>query len=142
MCTLELPQNSQKIAYWFCNFAKAQKQASQPPDATKDEGSESENAGPPGKNRYCKTYKPQDAVNVLYHDHVKAILEASSTGKTGSRQYMGLYPAALSEVLKTLTADELKAAEELAHKWNSDSMPPEQQKWFVTYQQIINKLHY
>jgi hypothetical protein len=61
------------------------------------------------------------------------ILEASSTVKSGSKWFMGLYPAALSEVVNLLTANELKAAEELACKWNSDGVPPEQQKWSVAY---------
>ena len=51
---------------------------------------------------------------VLYQAKIKAILDVHNAGHSRSKQYMGMYPAALSEVMKSLTDEELKAAEDTA----------------------------
>ena len=122
------------MANWFWNFAKAQRKAREADANAKDDGSEDEEPQPPGKHCYCKTYKARDAVMVLYQAKIKAILDVRNAGHSGSKQYMGMYPAALSEVMKSLTDEELKAAEDTASRWNKDGTPAElQQKYIPAY---------
>jgi hypothetical protein len=86
-----------------------------------------------GSTATAKHTKP-DAVMVLHQAKIKAILDACNAGRSGGKQYMGMYPAALSEVMKSLTDEELKAAEDTTSKWNKDGAPAElQQKYVLAY---------
>jgi hypothetical protein len=56
------------------------------------------------------------------------LVNAETDEQPGGREWLKYYAAALAEVFKKLNDDELQQCEELAEKWNQDSLPAEKQE--------------
>jgi hypothetical protein len=83
---------------------------------------------PPGKNKYGKTYRLRDGVASLYSKKISLVLAGYGAEPAGSKKSMGLYSKAVAQVTAALTEDELEAARQLIHTWNTEGAPPPLQR--------------
>ena len=68
-------------------------------------------------------YKLRDIVNQIHSRRIKAELFPFKPNDGGP--FVSRYQAALSKIIRELTEDELKEAEDLVETWNKQGPPPD-----------------
>jgi hypothetical protein len=86
------------------------------------------NRPPPGGRKYSKKYKLRDGVAALYAERINERLDEEEAGPAGSKKYLSLYPAMLTQVAEDLHDEELDAVQKIVDKWNSDGAPDDMKK--------------
>src|ERR1700677_4219948 len=107
--------NWQKIQIWFENNVKTEKA---------NEDSETRRR----VKSYFKEYTLRDALNHVYKDRIRVIIQTKPDAAPGSPNWMKEFSKAQSTLLNELDDDELEECHQLVAKWNNTSPDPEKQQ--------------
>jgi hypothetical protein len=117
---------TQSITTWFGNEAKRVVREGGQAATKSQKNGRKDNSGKRWNKRLVagEIYRPR--VKEIYREKV---LEYAGDGQAQLRTYS----AALNELIKELSADELNDCEELAELWNKEPVPKEVQQKLVVY---------
>jgi hypothetical protein len=75
---------------------------------------------------------------LLYSKKISLVLASYGAEPAGSEKSMGLYSKAVAQVTAALTEDELEAARQLIHTWNTKGAPPPlQQSRLISFHHML-----
>jgi hypothetical protein len=80
------------------------------------------------KRKSGKTFSSRDVVIVTHRDQIYALIDTRTEESVGQKNWLSLYPQALSDVLAGLSSEELAEAERLAEEWSDKGIPAEEQR--------------
>ena len=81
-----------------------------------------------GVKSYFKEYTLRDALNHVYKDRIRAIIQTKIDAAPGSPNWIKEYSKAQSTLLNELDDDELEECHQLVAKWNNTSPDLEKQQ--------------
>jgi hypothetical protein len=67
-------------------------------------------------------------VIITHRDQIFALINTRTEESSGQKNWLSLYPQALSDVLAGLSSEELEEAERLAEEWSDKGLPREEQR--------------
>ena len=81
-----------------------------------------------GVKSYFKEYTLRDALNHVYKDRIRAIIQTKTDTAPGSPDWIKEYSKARSTLLNELDDNELEECRQLVAKWNNTSPDPEKRQ--------------
>jgi hypothetical protein len=67
-------------------------------------------------------------VIITHRDQIFALINTRTNELSGQKNWLSLYPQALSDGLAGLSSEELEEAERLAEEWSDKGLPREEQR--------------
>ena len=67
-------------------------------------------------------------IKTTHKDIIHDVIAEKTDARSGHKDWLPYYPAALTEVLEGLSEEELQEAEETLEKWNAEGPPIEVQR--------------
>jgi chromosomal replication initiation ATPase DnaA len=79
-----------------------------------------------------KVSTARDVIKSTYKDRIHQYVSEKTQANVGHKDWLSKYPAAVSRVMEELTDAQLQDAAQVAEEWNTNGVPRDMQKAYVS----------